>query len=92
MDMSTSRITHLEAVIKDLETQVENYKNDAYVLSLLTKLDGSEKHNQELRGVNARHVRMLATIIPLPDKWRGKPYRSEMSIRLANELQAKLDT
>ena len=71
--MNTSRITHLEAVIKDLEAQVENYQSDAYVLSLLTQLDESEKHNQELRDVNARHVRMLSTIIPLPEKWMGKP-------------------
>ena len=89
--MTTSRITHLEAVIKDLEAQVENYKNDAYVLSLLTKLDESEKHNQELRDVNARHVRMLATIIPLPYKWRD-PQCNLKPFECADELQAKLDT
>ena len=30
--------------IKELEAQVANFKSDAYVLSLLTKLDGVQKH------------------------------------------------
>ena len=66
--------------IEELEAQLAEYKNKP--ATGLQWIETVDKHNALKK--------QLASVRPLVHKWRSKPYRSEMSIRLSNELEAAI--